>query len=66
MSGESMTPEELILNLTTDELIELLEDMGLESSPAVADGIRRLVAELGSVEAAVIALTDDQHFGRAA
>jgi len=66
MSGEAMTPEELILNMTNDELVELLEDMGLQSDPAVADGIRRLVAELGSVEAAVIALTDDQHFGRAA
>ncbi len=66
MSGEAMNPEELILNMTNDELVELLEDMGLESDLAVADGIRRLVAELGSVEAAVIALTDDQHFGRAA
>lgn len=66
MSGEAMTPEELILNMTNEELVELLEDMGLESDSAVADGIRRLVAELGSVEAAVIALTDDQHFGRAA
>lgn len=66
MSDESLTPEELILSLSTEELVELLDDMGLESTPEVADGIRRLVAELGSVEAAVIALTDEQVHRRVA
>ncbi len=66
MSEQSLTPEELILSMTTEELVELLDDMGLESTPEVADGIRQLVAELGSVESAVIALTDEQHHRRAA
>lgn len=66
MDDESLTPEELLLSMTNDELVELLEEMGLTSTFEVADGIRQLVAELGSVEAAVIALTDEQHFREAA
>jgi len=60
MSEEPLSPEEVILQMTSEELCELLEDMGLEASPQIAHGIRRLIVELGSVDAAIVALSDQQ------
>ncbi len=51
-----MTPEELIVNMSTDELQELLDDMGLSSTIEMADCIQSLVRETGSLEAAIATL----------
>lgn len=47
------TPEELIAAMTTEELQELLGEMGLESTEAQAQGIKTLVEQLGTLEAAL-------------
>lgn len=66
MSDCPQTPEDLILQMSREELQELLVDMGFDAGPGLVDGIRRLVEELGSLEAAVIALTDEQLHRRVA
>lgn len=47
------TPEELIAAMTTEELQELLGEMGLEATEAQAQGIKALVEQLGTLEAAL-------------
>lgn len=47
------TPEELIAAMTTEELQELLGEMGLEATEAQAQGIKTLVEQLGTLEAAL-------------
>jgi len=50
------TPEELITAMTTEELQELLDEMGFGSTEAQATGIKSLVAQLGSLDAAIDAI----------
>ncbi len=63
---EMMTPEELILNMSTDELQELLDDMGLTASQEMAQCIQSLVRETESLEAAIEALAEASPVRRAA
>ncbi len=56
MSEKPLTPEELICQMSCEELTELLEEMGLESSPEMADGIKKMIQELGTLEKAIDAL----------
>lgn len=63
---EMMTPEELILNMSIDELQELLDDMGLSASVEMADCIQTLVRETGSLEASILALAEATPVRRAA
>lgn len=63
---EPTTPEELILMMSPDELEELLHNLGFEPKPETAKGIQALVAELGSLDAAIVAMTDSQVARRAA
>ncbi|MEM9586279.1 MAG: hypothetical protein AAGA03_03280 [Planctomycetota bacterium] len=66
MSDEALTPEELVLRMDADELLELLEELGFSPTTESAHAIQTLVAEMGSLEAAIVALTDDQVSRRAA
>lgn len=52
-SNAMATPEELIAAMTTEELQELLEEMGIEATQSQASGIKSLVRELGTLEAAL-------------
>ena len=64
MSDQPLTPEELILQMTGDELQELLADLELESTPQMVDGIKRLVSELGDLESVIAILSQsssDRH-----
>ena len=66
-SGEASTTEDWIMQMDVGELQELLADMGLEeASRSTAAGVQELVKQLGSLEAAIIAVTDDQVMRRAA
>lgn len=62
----SASIEDLIQQMAPDELQELLEDLGFNRSPEMALGIQRLVAELGTLDAAIVALHDSQVSRRAA
>jgi len=62
----STSIEDLIRQMAPDELQELLVDLGFDRSPELALGIQRLVAELGSLDAAIVALHDTQVSRRAA
>ena len=53
------TPEELIVQMGADELQELLTDMGFEATESMASSIQNLVKQLGSLEAAIALLSDD-------
>lgn len=68
MDETTQTPEELIANMSTDELQELLGELGFDASDEQAEGIKDLVAQLGSLEAAINALEilDDLDIRRAA
>ncbi|MEM9643938.1 MAG: hypothetical protein AAF989_02995 [Planctomycetota bacterium] len=66
MPKQPETPEELILGMDVEELMELLQDMGFEPSRRVANGIRNLVRETGSLDHAIIALHDQGDSRRAA
>jgi hypothetical protein len=55
---ELQTPEEMIAGMRTDELQELLEEMGFETTEEQASGIQQLVVQLGSLEAAIEALVE--------
>lgn len=66
MSEPTSSPESVILNMTPGELAELLEEIGLKASPELIEGIRGLVAELGSVDAAIKLLSVDDRERRAA
>ena len=56
MSERPLTPEELICQMSKEELMELLEEIGMESSAAMADVIKNLVRELGTLESAIEAV----------
>lgn len=47
------TPEDLIAQLSIPELVEVLEELGIEADHEQAASIQKLVAQLGSVEAAI-------------
>jgi hypothetical protein len=56
MDDFSQNPEELIAGMSTDELQELLAELGIEATDEEAAGIKSLVAEMGSLEAAISTL----------
>lgn len=56
MDESTPLPEELIAGMSTSELAEVLEDLGIEANEAQAAAIQRLVAQLGSLEAAIEAI----------
>jgi len=65
MDESTPLPEELIAGMSTSELAEVLEDLGIEADETQAAAIQRLVAQLGSLEAAIEAIdfldeTDDR------
>jgi len=62
------TPEELIAEMTTSELLELLDEMGFEATEMQAASIKSLIQETGSLDAAlaVICDCDDDDVRRAA
>lgn len=66
MDASHQTPEDLIAQMNLEELQEVLAEMGLEASRSTAAGVQDLVRHLGSLEAALIAVTDDQIMRRAA
>ncbi len=47
------TPEELIAAMTSHELQELLCELGFEATESQANGIKSLVKQLGTLEAAL-------------
>ncbi|MFM2001565.1 MAG: hypothetical protein RI963_991 [Planctomycetota bacterium] len=52
------TLEDLIAQLRIPELVEVLEDLGIEANHEQAASIQKLVAQLGSVEAAIEAVQE--------
>lgn len=52
------TPEDLIAQLSIPELVEVLEELGIEADHKQAASIQKLVAQLGSVEAAIEAVQE--------
>ena len=52
------TLEDLIAQLRIPELVEVLEDLGIEADHQQAASIQKLVAQLGSVEAAIEAVQE--------
>ncbi len=64
---DQLTPEELISQMSSDELQELLGEIGFEASCEMAGCIQKLVLDLGSLEAAITALAaEDTPMRRAA
>lgn len=53
MSNAYPTPEQVIVQMTNDELRELLFDLQIESSPSNAKRLRHLTQLLGDFEAAI-------------
>ena len=53
MDETKQTPEELIAQMSIDELQELLEELGFDTTGEQAAGIKDLIARLGSLEAAI-------------
>lgn len=66
MDDTMQTPEEMIAQMSTDELQELLAELGFDTTPRQAQGIQQLVAQLGSLEAAIETLADLDQIRRAA
>ncbi|MEO9594170.1 hypothetical protein [Rhodopirellula bahusiensis] len=64
--ANELTAEELILQMEVEEVQELLGDMGFDPRPEFARGIQQLVASLGSLDAAIVALQDNLVQRRAA
>ncbi len=58
MDESTQTPEEMIAEMSTDELQELLGELGFETTDEQAAGIKQLVAQLGSLEAAIETLSE--------
>lgn len=63
---DQMTPEELIVQMSVDELQELLGEMGFDATAEVAEWIQQLVKQLGSLEAAIDVLDEAGTQSRAA
>jgi hypothetical protein len=53
MNEQKQTPEELIAGMAPDEICELLEEIGIEVDRDEASSIQRLIADLGSLDAAL-------------
>ena len=66
MDDSMQTPEEMIAQMSTDELQELLAELGFDTTAQQAQGIQQLVAQLGSLEAAIETLADLDQIRRAA
>jgi len=61
------TPEEMIAEMSTDELQELLGELGVDATEQQAAGVKQLVAQLGSLESAIETLFQlDEASGRRA
>jgi hypothetical protein len=60
------SPEALIAAMTSDELQELLSEIGIEATESQALGIKSLVAQLGSLEAVLETLASFQTDSRQA
>lgn len=60
------TPEQLIAAMTTEELRELLGEMGIDATDAQAFGIKSLVEQLGTLEAALETISAFDHEARRA
>lgn len=58
MDFEEMSPEELIAQLSGDELQELLLEMGIDTTVEQAMAIKSLVADVGSLEQVMEMLSD--------
>lgn len=58
MDYEELSPEELIAQLSGDELQELLLEMGIDTTIEQAMAIQSLVAEVGCLEQVMQMLTD--------
>ena len=58
MDFDDLSPEELIAQLSGDELQELLAEMGVDTSIEQARAIQSLVAEVGCLEQVMQMLTD--------
>lgn len=56
MDDIAQTPEQLIACMSTDELQELLAELGVDANDQQTAGIKDLVAQLGSLEDAISAL----------
>jgi len=54
------------MGMTVAEIQELLSDMGFEPTAELAAGIKQLVRDTGSLDAAIVALHDDRVTRRAA
>lgn len=59
MDESNLSSENLIAEMTPEEICELLSEMGTETTVDQAAAIQRLIGELGSLEAAFEALQDD-------
>jgi hypothetical protein len=60
------SPEALIAAMTSDELQELLSEIGIEATESQVMGIKSLVAQLGSLEAVLETLESFQADARRA
>lgn len=59
MDESNLTSENLIAEMTPEEICELLSEMGMETTIEQAAAIQHLIGEVGSLEAAFDALQDD-------
>ena len=66
MDESQLSQEELIVGMTPDEICELLEEIGVVANEEQASAMQRLVAQLGSLEAALDALGGDDTTDRRA
>lgn len=57
MDEPTPAPEQLIASMSPAELVELLEELGIESDETQAQLIQQLVVQLGAFEAAIESLT---------
>lgn len=53
MDRQSVTPEETVLNFSVNEIIELLDDLGLDASIKTAVRLKHLVRSLNNLEQAI-------------
>jgi len=56
MEERTPAPEQLISGMSQPELVELLEELGIEADESQAGVIQQLVIQLGSLEGAIEAL----------
>lgn len=58
MDEFNQSPEDLIAGMSPDEICELLEEIGIETSSEQAEMIQELIEELGSLEEALEVLAN--------